>query len=286
MAAISLALVLWEVTLGMFSTYDQSSGFRSGPSERRVQSRSTPEVKPESLWTCGPAPSPAATPRVCHRPPDCTRGSPHSSAHPGTLWCWLSSWLLKMWGGMMWPSLETSPKTITLAGNFVFITLGMLNRPGLHFEGADNGPVNINWIGREHEFYCGASPISLVEHCVTFRHDRRLLLLLGFVNNWPNIRWCSTKKENWFSLKRKWNHVVFSRTTNFIVPPCKNHNSFYHFVWGNFDNIKFSIFQEKIYSSLLLSCHTISTDISDPLLSIASGRSSGLHPVSAQSCCV
>ena len=31
----------------------------------------------------------------------------------------------KMWGGMMWPSLETTPKTITVAGNFVFITLGM-----------------------------------------------------------------------------------------------------------------------------------------------------------------
>ena len=57
-------------------------------SERRVQSRSTPsEAKPGSLWTCGPAPSPTATPTVCYRTPDCTRGSPHSLAHPGTLWC-------------------------------------------------------------------------------------------------------------------------------------------------------------------------------------------------------
>ena len=46
-----------------------------GASERRVQSRSThSEAKPGSLWTCGSAPSPAATPRVCHGPPDCTRG--------------------------------------------------------------------------------------------------------------------------------------------------------------------------------------------------------------------
>ena len=30
----------------------------------------------------------------------------------------------KIWGGMMWPSLETRPKNITVAGNFVFITLG------------------------------------------------------------------------------------------------------------------------------------------------------------------
>ena len=97
-------------------------------------------------------------------------------------------------------SLETTPKTITVAGNFVFITLGTLNRPDLHVEGAGNGPVVISWIGREHDLYCGASPISLVEHCVTFRHDRRLLLLLGFVHHWPTNRWSATKKENRFSL--------------------------------------------------------------------------------------
>ena len=56
---------------------------RRGASERRVQSRSTPsEAKPESLWTCGLVLSHAAsavhilshaaTPRVCHRPPDYT----------------------------------------------------------------------------------------------------------------------------------------------------------------------------------------------------------------------
>ena len=49
-----------------------------GGSERRVQSRSIPEAKSGSLWTRGPVPSPASTPRVCHRPPDCTRRSPHS----------------------------------------------------------------------------------------------------------------------------------------------------------------------------------------------------------------
>ena len=75
----------------------------------------------------------------------------------------------------MWSSLGTTPKAITVAGNVVFITLGTLNRPDLHFEGDGNGPVVIIWIGREHELYSGASPISLVEHCVTFRHDRRLL---------------------------------------------------------------------------------------------------------------
>ena len=58
----------------------------------------------------------------------------------------------------------------------------------------------ITWIGREHVLYSGASPISLVEHCVTFRHDRRLLSLLGFVHNWPTSRWSATEKENRFSL--------------------------------------------------------------------------------------
>ena len=62
----------------------------------------------------------------------------------------------------MQPSLETTPKTITVVGNVVFITLGTLNRPDLHFEGTGNGPVVITWIGREHELYSGASPISLV----------------------------------------------------------------------------------------------------------------------------
>ena len=118
-----------------------------------------------------------------------------------------------MWGGMMWPSLETTPKTITVAGNFVFITLGTLNRLDLHFEGAGNGPVVITWIGREHELYSGASPILLVEHCVTFRHDRRLLSLLGFVHNWPTSRWSATKKRKPVFINRKWNHVVFSIVT-------------------------------------------------------------------------
>ena len=67
--------------------------------------------------------------------------------------------------------------------------------PDLHFEGAGSGPVVITWIGREHKLYSVASPISLVEHCVTFRHDRRLLSLYGFVHNWPTSRWSAKKKK-------------------------------------------------------------------------------------------
>ena len=119
----------------------------------------------------------------------------------------------------MWPSLETTPKNITIAGNFVFITLGTLNCPDLHFECAGNGPVVITWIGRVHELYSGASLISLVKHCVTFRHDRRLLSLLGFVHYWPTSRWSATKKENQFSLNRNGIMSPFLGQ-QFIIPPC------------------------------------------------------------------
>ena len=122
---------------------------RRGASERRVQSRSTPsEARPGSLWACGPAPSPAATLRVCYRPPYGTRGSPHSSVHPGNR---------KL-------CFHHPGHVPVIRGN-----------PDLHFEGAGNGPVVITWIGREHEMYSGTSPISLIEQRVPFRHDRRLL---------------------------------------------------------------------------------------------------------------
>ena len=85
--------------------------------------------------------------------------------------------------------------------------------PDLHFEGAGNGPVVITWIGREHELYSGVSLYSLVEHCVTFRDDRRLQSLLGFVHNWPTSIGSATKKENWFSLNRNEIMSVFSRAT-------------------------------------------------------------------------
>ena len=107
------------------------------------------------------------------------------------------------------------PKTITVArsrklcfhrpGNVLVIR----GNPDLHFDGAGNGPVVICWIGREHELYSGASPISLVEHCVIFRHDRRLLSLLSFVHNWLTSRLSATKKENRFSLNGNGNMSSF-----------------------------------------------------------------------------
>ena len=58
----------------------------------------------------------------------------------------------KMQGRMMWPSLETTSKTITVAVRrvirFVELCPQALNRPNLHFEGAGNGSVVITWIGK------------------------------------------------------------------------------------------------------------------------------------------
>ena len=121
---------------------------------------------------------------VYHRPPDCTRGSPHSSAHPGTLWCWLSSWFRKCevaWRGTTWNHTKDHNRSRKLC----------FHHPG-HVPVIRGNPamvlVIITWIGRQHELYSGASPISLVEHCVTFKHDRRHLLLLALVHNWPTSR--------------------------------------------------------------------------------------------------
>ena len=143
----------------------------------------------------------------------------------------------KIWGGMMWPSLETTPKTIIVAVRRV-VRCVELCPPDLYFEGAGDGPVVITWIGREHELYSGASQISFVEHCVTFRHDRRLLSLLGFRHNWPTSRWSATKKRKPVFLKRKWNHVVFSRATilsfHLVITVLSNYFNWRHHFWELF----------------------------------------------------
>ena len=173
-----------------------SRGWR-GASERRVRNHSTPsEAKPGSLWTCGPAPSPAATPRVFHQGItklfSTSRYTLVLTFKP-TSKSGLPSGDLSL--GLPLHHLQRVIRCVELCPQ-------SLNRPDLQFEGAGNGPVVITWIGRAHELYSGTSPISLIEHCVTFRHDRRLLSLLGFVHNWPTSRWSATKKENWFSLNR------------------------------------------------------------------------------------
>ena len=113
----------------------------------------------------------------------------------------------------MWPSLETTPKTITIAGNFVFITLGTLYRLDLHFEGASNGPVVITWIGREHGYTAthlqshSLNIVSLPDMIEGSYHSWNLYTTGQLVDG------LQQKKIKPVFIKQKWNHVVFSMAT-------------------------------------------------------------------------
>ena len=161
-------------------------------------------TKPGSLWTCGPAPSPAATRRVAtsHL---IAPGDHHTLQH---IQIHFSVHFQDDFEDVRWHDVALTwnhTKDHNRSRKLCFHHPGhipvILGNPDLHFEGAGNGRVVITWIGREHELYSGVSPISLVEHCVTFRHDRRLLSLLGFVHKWSTSRWSETK-ENRFSFNR------------------------------------------------------------------------------------
>ena len=117
-----------------------------------------------------------------------------------------------MWGGMIWPSLETTLKTITVAGNFVFITLGTLNCPDFHFEDAGHGPVR------------SVETMS----CIAAHLRSRSLNIVSFLDMIEgSYRSCNLyttgqlvdglhqkkKKRKPVFIKLKWNHVVFSRAT-------------------------------------------------------------------------
>ena len=172
-----------------------------GGSERWVQSRSTPsEAKPGYLWTCGPVPSPAAHPESAtgHL---IASGDHHTLLHiqvhfgidfqadfDDVRWHDVAfTWNHTKDHNCSWKLCLHHPGHVPVIRDY----------PDLYFEGAGNGLVVITWIGREHELYSSASPILFVEHCVTFRHDRRLLLLLGFVHNWPTSRWCDGVEAVW-----------------------------------------------------------------------------------------
>ena len=151
---------------------------RRGGSERRVQSRSTSsEAKPGSLWTCGPAPSPGSATGHLIAP-----GDHHILQH---IQVYFGVDFQADFEDVRWHDVALTlnhTKDHNRSQKFCFHHPGdvpvIRGNPDLHFEGAGNGPVVITWIGREHRLYSGASPILLVEHCVTFRHDRRLLSLL------------------------------------------------------------------------------------------------------------
>ena len=177
---------------------------RRGASERRVQSRSTlSEAKPGSLWTCGLVPSmlpqPGSATDHLIAPRD-HHTLQHIQVHFGV--DFQADFEDVRWHdvALTWNHTNDHNRNRKLCFHHLGHVPVIRGNPDLDFEGAGNGPVVITLIGREQELYSGASPILLVEHCVTFRHDRRLLSLLGFVHNWPTNRWSATKKENQFSL--------------------------------------------------------------------------------------
>ena len=164
-----------------------SSGWgRRGASERRVQSRSTPsEANPGSLWTCGPAPSPAVTPTSATGhliAPGDHHTLQHIQVHFGV--DFQADFKDVKWHdvALTWNHSKDHNHSRKLCFHHPEHVPVIRGNPDLHFEGAGNGPIVITWIGREHELYSGASPI------------------LGFVHNWPTSRWSATKKENRFSL--------------------------------------------------------------------------------------
>ena len=88
--------------------------------------------------------------------------------------------------------------------NFVFITLGTLNRPDFHFEGAGNGPVVINWIGRED--CCAAVHLRSRSLNIVSLSD----MIESSYRSWDLyttgqlVDGLQQKKENWFSLNGNW----------------------------------------------------------------------------------
>ena len=93
-----------------------------------------------------------------------------------------------------------------------------------------------------------------------------------------HILFCSLARS-WYFLSFRFNLLFICVPQEFQNPQADNFFSYYCLILC-------LVYLDTNVSS----CHAVSTDIPDPfsppsLSSIASGRSSGLHPVSAQSCC-
>ena len=143
-------------------------GEGSGGSERRAQSCCIPsETKPESICTCGPAPSPAATARVCHRPHGDHHTLQHIQVHLGV--DFQADFEDVRWYdvALTWNHTRNYNHSRKLCFHQPGHVPVIRGNPDLHFEGAGNGLVVINWIGRAHGLYSGASPISFVEHSLS-----------------------------------------------------------------------------------------------------------------------
>ena len=165
MAAIRLALVLWELRLLMFSTYDQtksSSVFRSG--ERGPLREGYKVValllKPSLglfrlVGRCRVLlPHPVSAIGHLIAPGD-HHTLQHIQLHFGVDF-------QADFEDVRWHDVALTwnhPKDHKRSRKLCFHHRGHVSvihgNPALHFEGAGNGPVVITWIGREHDLYSG-----------------------------------------------------------------------------------------------------------------------------------
>ena len=144
----------------------------------------------------------------------------------------------------MWPSLEITPKTITVAVRRVVRCVELcpqaLNRPYLHFEGACNGSVVITWIGREHDLYSGhlrsrsLNIVSLSDMIEGSYRSWDLYTTGQLVDGLQQKKKKKKKKRKrkLVFIKRKWNHVVFSRATILSFHHVQLLKTIAHLNWG------------------------------------------------------
>ena len=116
-------------------------------SERRIQSRSTPsESKPGSLWSCGPAPSPATGYLIA---PGDHHTLQHIQVHFGV--DFQANFEDVRWHDVAftWNHTKHHNHSRKLCFHHPGHVPVICGNPDLNFEGAGNGPVVITWIGRE-----------------------------------------------------------------------------------------------------------------------------------------
>ena len=122
---------------------------------------------------------------------------------------------------LTWKDTKDNNRSRKLCFHHPWHVLVIRGNPDLHFEGAGNGPVVITWIGREHALYSGASPISLVEHCVLFDMIQGSYRTWDLYTTGQLVDGLQQKKRK--TVFMKWNYVVFSRATILSFHPVEGY---------------------------------------------------------------
>ena len=189
---------------------------RREASERRVQSRSTPsEAKPGSLWTCGPAPSPAARLRVSHRPlvaPGDHHTLQHTQVHFGV--DFQANFEDVRWHNVVltWNHTKDHNRNRKVCLHHPGHVPVIRGNPDLHFEGAGNGLLSK--LRSEENMSCTAAHLWSRSLNIVSLSD----MIEGSYRSWDLyttgqlVDGLQEKRKPVF-IKRKWNHAVFSKMT-------------------------------------------------------------------------